>query len=286
MARTTGDQAAALQLLRLCAHFGPGELNLDLLLCDPELFPRLMPDLTAAAGDPLRREAAIAGLAVGWRGSGNRVRLDPDAAREALDDLTRPGRMGLWWAHSAVQLLDRLFPGSFETRRELAACADLAPHAHAAVDRAPGAPHSAALLIKLGYYLERRGEYEACRDNQLRAAPIVAASYGPGSATMADVLFLLGCCRLELRDWRAAGCDFGQAAHIYRGACGADSTKVAEALYLLGTAQTNLGDRAGARFSCVEALRILEAEAAPDDPRTEIVREALRPPPPWWRRFG
>ncbi|MEU7901610.1 tetratricopeptide repeat protein [Actinoplanes sp. NPDC049118] len=286
MARTTADRAAALQLLRLCAHFGPGELDLDLLLSDPELFARLMPDLTRAAGDPRRREAAIAGLAVGWRGSGNRVRLDPDAAREALDDLARPGRMGWWWAHSAVQLLDRLFPVSYGTPRELAVCADLAPHVHPAVDRAPGAPNSAALLIKLGYYLERHGEYEACRDNQVRALPIVAATYGPGSSSMAGVLFILGCCQLSLGDWRAARSGFEQAVQIYRGVAGPDSLDVAEALYLLGTAQAGLGERGAARFSRVEALRILEAGAAPDDPRTEIVREALRPAPSRWRMFG
>jgi hypothetical protein len=103
---------------------------------------------------------------------------------------------------------------------------------------------------------------------------------------MAGVLLLLGCCRLELRDWRGARSDFERSAQVYRGACGPDSLYVAEALDMLGIAQTLLGERDAARFSRVEALRILEAGAAPDDPRTAVVRDALRPAPPWWRRFG
>lgn len=285
MARTLGDHLAAVQLLRLCAHFGPAELNLGLLLSDGELFEQLMPDLTEAARDPVRRETMIAGLAAGWRGSGDRVRLDPAAARAALEDLQRPGRMGWWWARSAVQLLDRLFPASFDTPHDREVCADLAPHIHPAVDRAPGCPSNASLLIKYGYYLERCGEFIACQENQLRAVPVVAATYGPGDPSLAGVLFVLGCCQLALDDWRGARNNLAHAAQIYHGAHGPDSLQVAETLYLLGAAQLGLGDRDASRFSCVEALRIFETFAAPDDPRTKIVRDALRPARRRWRMF-
>jgi hypothetical protein len=282
---TVADRMAALQLLRLCAHYGPGELDVGLLLAADAPYGGLMPELAAAVADPQRRRMVIAALPGVHGGDGGVVRLDPAAARETLDDLSRPGRSGSRWAAAAVRLLHHAFPDAYDSPRARAACGVLAPHVWTAVDEAPDGAHCAALLMKLGGYLDYRGEHAACRDNQQRALPLVVATYGPGHEAVAAVLLLLGLSQLALDEDRPALASFAAAVEIYRATHGPDAPQVGETLFFLGAAQQATGERNAAWFSAVESLRILEAGAAPDDFRIEVLREVLRPPGGFWRAF-
>src|SRR5690349_18385218 len=119
---------AALQLLRLCAHYGRDELDLDLLLDADYPFGPLAAELAGAVHDAERRRAVVAALPGMHDSGGNRVRLDPQAAGATLDDLTRPGRSGDRWAAEAVGLLHHAFPEDSGTPQGRVAGAALAPH--------------------------------------------------------------------------------------------------------------------------------------------------------------
>jgi hypothetical protein len=235
---------AALQLLRLCAHLDPDDINLNLLLSRPDLLAGpLTGDLSRAARDVGRREDTIGalgrtGLITRLDGS-SRIRLHRLVAQVVRHQLaiTTPRRR--WWlgrrrgteahwANHATATLYGLFPKYPWDPECWPVAADLAAHVSTTVDIAtrhsPATSVAGKLLNKLGLYLASRGDAAAGQATLQRAVAILEAVHGP------------------------------------------DDFYVARALSDLAATQNVHGDHAAAVASQERALAIFEALTSPNHP--------------------
>lgn len=164
---------AAPELLRLCAHLDPDDIDLALILSRPELLDGpLTAHLAAAAATARGREDALGALArtgLVHRLDNDRVRIHrlvaeitrselaaPSAVRTAGQDDSDHGAQGAGWAAQAIAVVGGLFPLKPWEPATWPVCNQLAPHAAAVLDLAARRPTLdlatgiANLLARLG----------------------------------------------------------------------------------------------------------------------------------------
>jgi Tfp pilus assembly protein PilF len=275
------NQPAGLELLRLCAHLDPDDIDLTLLLSQPELFdaePTVR--LAAAAGAPGGAEDAIGALtrtSLLDRLDDHRIRIHrlvADITRRhlATDPAeasgTRTADAG--WAAQVVGVLTGLFPAEPWEPATWPTCARLAAHARATADHAITADavdgNTGTLLVRLGQYLDVRAEYAQARTTLATALAVVEAVYGPDHHQVATTLGNLGNVQQQLGELAAARASQERTLAIFEAVYGPDHPEVASTLGNLGIVQRQLGELAAARASQERALAIFEAVHRPDHP--------------------
>jgi Tetratricopeptide repeat len=219
-------QPVGLELLRLCAHLDPDDIDLTLLLSQPELLDaEPTRRLAAAARTPDGAEDAIGALtrtSLLDRLDDHRVRihrlvaditrrhLSTDPADGSAPDGPRTLATGTAWAAQAVGVLAGLFPEPPWEPATWPICARLAAHARTAADHATtadAADHNTGMVLgRLGQYLEARAEYTQARATLARALAIKEAVYGPDHPEVAVTLGNLGPRRLSGDPVRLVGC--------------------------------------------------------------------------------
>jgi tetratricopeptide (TPR) repeat protein len=282
-------EPAALQLLRLCAHLDPDDINLSLLLSRPDLLAGpLTGDLAQAARDAGRREDAIGALArtglITRLDGGSRIRIHrlvAQVTRHQLAAVTphRRWRLGrhrgseVQWSNHALETVYQLFPEYPWLPECWPVAADLVAHVSATVDIAAryGSATGTAgwLLNKLGAYLNSRGDDTASQVTQQRAVAVFEAAYGPDDFYVARALSDLATTQKET-DPAAAVASGERALAIFQALSGPDHPLVAGALGNLGTFQRRAGDLNAARASQERALTIFQALYGPDHPDVAI----------------
>ena len=281
---------AALQLLRLCAHLDPDDINLNLLLSRPDLLAGpLTGDLSRAVRDVGRREDTIGALArtglITRLDGGSRIRLHRLVAQVVRHQLAITTPRRLWWlgrrrgaethwANHATATLYGLFPRYPNDPECWPVAADLAAHVSATVDIATR--HSSAtsvagkLLNKLGLYLTSRGEAAAAQATLQRAVAILAAVHGPDDFYVARALSDLAITQKLHGDHAAAVASQERVLAIFEALTSPDDPLVAGALGNLGTFQRHAGDLTSAQTSQERAVAIFEAVYGPDHPEVGI----------------
>ncbi|GAB4050225.1 FxSxx-COOH system tetratricopeptide repeat protein [Catellatospora paridis] len=262
---------AALQLLRLCSFLDPDDINLALLLSQPEVLAGdLAGDLKRACGSQFDWEqaaGALLGTALATRVGDDRVRVHRLVGEVTRHQLAEHGSdLPERWAGLAVDLLVQLTPERPWEPSAWPVMVDLASHVAAATDLAPAAANTATVLGRLGQYLEIRAEYAAARAHQQRALAIEEAVHGADHPEVARTLGNLGNVEQNLGNLAAARAHQQRALTIEEAAYGPDHPDIAQTLTNLGIVEEQLGDLAAARAHQQRALTIEEAAYGPDHP--------------------
>jgi tetratricopeptide (TPR) repeat protein len=277
---------AGLQLLRLCAHLDPDDINLGLLLSQPRLLADLVTaELADAAADPAGQEEVIGALTR----TGLLTRLDDDRVRihrlvaqvtlrhlathteAAGDSVSGSDPPAVRWVRHAVTVVAGLFPDEPWEPASWPTCGQLAAHAITVVDH-PTAPADAAgrVLGNLGVYLYQRAEYRQALATQQRALAIKEAAYGPDHLEVARTLTRLGNVQQQLGEFPAARDTQQRALAIKEAAYGPDHPEVAVTLGNLGIVQHMLGESPAARASLEHVLAIYEAVYGSEHPEVAV----------------
>jgi tetratricopeptide (TPR) repeat protein len=199
--------AAAVQLLELCALLAPDELPLDLLLSAPHRLPE---PLATAAQDPLQRHETVAALfaaGVLTKDTGGTARMHRLIQAVTLDHLHEPERKQ--HVTEAVELMAELFPYEGYEPDRWHECAQLLLHAQTLIDHAPAAQlgmHDLArLLTSVGIYLyDRSLDRRLARQMHEQALAMYRQLYEGDNVNVANGLNNLATDLGELGDYRRA----------------------------------------------------------------------------------
>ena len=259
---------AALELLRLCAHLDPDDIDLTLLLSQPGALQGEPTAHLAAATDREREDAigALTRTGLVTRLDADRIRLHRLVADITRSQLDQPPHT---WAARAIDVLVELFPLQPWEPDDWPDCARLAPHATAAVDHIAGRPTAATAVIlnRLGQYLRSRAEYAPARTAHELALAIGEAVLGPDRSEVAVSLTNLSNVQGALGELAAARTSLDRALTIFEAVHGPHHPAVAGTLCGIGILQRELGELTAARTSQQRALAIEEAVYGPHHPQ-------------------
>ncbi|GIH06661.1 hypothetical protein Rhe02_47280 [Rhizocola hellebori] len=265
-------QPAAAELLQLCAFLDPDEINLDVLLSQPDL---LADELTAnlAEADELQRIEAVTALVEASllsRLDDEHVRVHRLVSFVTRHQLSAHDQDHAAWAQHTINLLAKLMPDQPWEPPTWPVCAQLAPHITIAADHAPNDPNTAIALAQLGLYLQVRAEFVNAKTVLARALAIKKAVHGEDHPEVAIAMTNLGIVEQQLGDSAAAKVTFTRALAIKEAVYGPDDPNVAITLTNLGIVERQLGNLAAAKAALTRALAIKEAVHGEDRPQVAI----------------
>jgi tetratricopeptide (TPR) repeat protein len=268
MDRVGDASPAAADRLNLCAFLAPDDIPREIINEGAEDLPE---PLCASARDPVAFNDAVAALRrfslVEASADALSVhRLVQAVARDRLD-----AEHKRTWAMTAVDAVNRAFPGGSGDIRTWPTCSRLLPHALAAAGHAEnlagGGPATGRLLNQAGLYLRGRAEFAQSRLAHERALAIDEAAYGPHHPSVATCVNNLGGILQELGDLEAARKHYARALEIDETAQGPEHSDVARDLNNLGRVLHDLGNLERARTHLKRALAIEEAVYGPNHPQ-------------------
>jgi tetratricopeptide (TPR) repeat protein len=267
------QNAAAVQLLELCALLAPDELPLDLLLSQP---PRLPEPLATAAQDPLQRHETVAALfAAGvltkdTAGTARMHRLIQAVTHDHLTEAERKQHVT-----EAVELMAALFPYEGDEPDRWPRCAELFLHAQTLLDHAfaaqLGIPGLARLLTCVGIYVRRRGlDSRLARQMHEQALAMYRQLCEGDNRYVANALTILAIDLRGLGEYRRARELDEQALAMYQRLYEGDHANVAIAMNNLAIEVSELGEHERARELDEQALAMYQRLYEGDHPNVAI----------------
>lgn len=166
------NEPAALELLRVCAHYDPESIDLRFLGAALTSLDSHPTRRLSRAGDIDRLAGELARTSLVTTLGTYRIQMHRLVAEVTRRQIASPTagwqrwlgvgvRRGKRWRMRAVAVLASRFPEHPQNPRTWADCAQLAAHAVAALDSAPKSVDSADLQMRLGVYLVCRRRFAA-----------------------------------------------------------------------------------------------------------------------------
>jgi Tfp pilus assembly protein PilF len=254
------ENAAASELLRLCAFFAPDDIPVNMITEGAE---KLTESLAATATDSLLLDDALIvlrnySLIEVENETISIHRLVQAVIRHAMDE-----EEFKQWAGVAVHVVNASFPQESNDVRIWPLCLPLISHGSIALFHAEtsefASSEAARLLNQIGNYLAARAEYSQAKKMYKRAIAIDEAALGPDHPQVATLTSNLGTVLSEQGDLAGAKALYERAIAIDEAALGPNHPQVAIFINNLGLVLSEQGDLAGAKALYERAIAIGEA---------------------------
>ncbi|MFI5960360.1 tetratricopeptide repeat protein [Cryptosporangium sp. NPDC051539] len=273
------DNPAAMELLQLCSFLAPDEIDLLVILFNPEL---LQGELTGRLAETARSRMDVQNCVAALLRTGLITRIDDaririhrlvaEVTRLQLDE-SSPADKGTAadWTLHVLQILRAVMPDNPWEYRNWPVVVNLIPHIESAVDRAillnVADDNAGIALTQLGTYLWRRGSYSAACDLLERAVAIKDNFFDEENSSVATSLNGLGVAQLEAGFVQKSKQSFGRALGILEVTQGPRSVEYARILSNLGHVQQKLYANGNeATKSYLQSNLILEERLGKDHP--------------------
>lgn len=270
--KVKAEAPAAVDLLNVCAFLAPDDIPRRLLIEGREHLPEA---LSQAFAQPLVVNKAIASLVCYSLIEVSNESLSLHRLVQAVtrDRLTEDEQKV--WAQAALQTVDRAWPsGTFDIRSWLE-CARLLTHAYTIVEHMKRleieSTDLAALLNRMGFYLDGRALYSTAEPFYRRALKIWEKQLGRDNPRVATALNNLALLLYAQGQYIDAEPLFRRALEICEKQLGSDHTYVASSLNNLARLLGALGQYVEAELFFRRALEIFEKQLGPDHPNTGVI---------------
>jgi tetratricopeptide (TPR) repeat protein len=273
MEKATEEEPAARDLLALCAFLAPDDIRPELLTAHPDVLP---PTLRSVLPYRLGYDRTITSVTRYSLLTVDNDRLAIHRLVQAVvrESLTRQERRD--FLQLAVDLIDRAFPADQADLKNWRRCAPLVPHVAFVSELARSkevtggelsvgaADNLAALLHRVGQYLDRRGEWVQARTLLERALDLRRTAHGPQHQDVAETLCALGRVQFVLAKVSEARRSCMEALGIRDRDPSTPPATKADNLLLLGWVLRESIDHAEALRFTEDAIQIYREECGPD----------------------
>jgi tetratricopeptide (TPR) repeat protein len=270
------ENAAAADLLKLCAFFAPDDIPLQVIKDGAKYLPE---PLTSIATDTLAFDKSLAALRHYSLVEVKAKFISVHRLVQAVTQHRMSEEKVKKWTEAAARILNNAFPNDSLDFRTWKTCSLLLPHALAALSDADTLELDAGaisnLLNNVGLYLLGRADFEQAVLLLKRTLAIDESMFGPDHPNVATTLNNLGNVLQRLGDLQGAKAYYERALAIDEATLGPDHKKVAIRLNNLGSVLKELGDFDGAKAHLERALVIGEVTFGDSHPQVAVFANNL-----------